>query len=156
MRATDSPQTDEALTWKGWIVVSLIAFFAAAGLGLWRPIWITPPYFRFTPILYVALVWSGVVILVVAARHRPAGKRWLPVLGIVINLILSLCMTGLILLIFLFGPTECNKVSTGTIFVRYRCSSQFFYRTDTLTLDGLPVFPLLILTGSSSSTSSFD
>ena len=155
MHGNDPVQGEGRITWWRCVFISLAACAVSAVLGFWRPIWITPPYFRYTVILYVALAWTGIVVLAFAVRYHPVGKAWVIVLGIILNAGFSLVASVFIVFLFLFEPTDCSPVSTESIFLRYSCSYQFYYRSYTFTFDSLPYFPLMLQTGSSSSVSGF-
>jgi len=67
---------------------------AVVGLGLviwlniWKPIWLAPPWFQYTPFVYASLTLAWLPLLFYALAQL-AGRRWLRVLTVCI--LLGLC-----------------------------------------------------------------
>lgn len=74
----------------------IYALSAVLGLGLiiwlnlWKPIWLAPPWFRYTPLVYASLALAWLPLLI-HAWSQSANRRWLRVLMVCLLLVLCGC-----------------------------------------------------------------
>jgi len=160
---TNIVDSSKPLTWKRSIILSCLVLVASTAFGLWKPIWVAPPRFYDTMLMYLALIWMWMPVLVVCALRRPVGGWLLPLFGTIGIVLVSLLISFLIFTSFI--PTlrpffvlpldaPCSSSIVAPNWVQYTCvatgvTGEFVgpaYRY-TLTLEGLPNFPLVRLTG---------
>lgn len=137
-------QPEKSISWDGWLIRSLVALIIGAVLAIWHPLWLKPPIVRHTFWLYLPLAWSGVITLIVAAFHRPTGKRWGGVWGIVVHSIVSVALSAVLVILFAFAPYNCSTDSKNPPVERYACTTSFFYKSTGFTFIGITGIPLML------------
>ncbi len=131
------------------IVVAVMVVGAAVAL-IW-PLWLAPPYFQYTPYVYLVLLVLWLPILFLSVLWRPSGSTFGAVLSVVFLgyllgfLVLALAGPGFAVLAF--EPQDCQQQPSGEGQVRYICkhNSSFGVASiyDLYTLEGPQGWPLV-------------
>lgn len=133
------------LTWTQALLVVFGAALIGAGLGWWQPIWLAPPNFHYTPLMYLVIELLWVPLLVILSRQNLAAAKhlWISCLTVLIMLGvvgITLVMTGGQAFFFMADtPDEAQICRTEILAdhqVRYTCQRSILFGVYQYTLEG--------------------
>jgi hypothetical protein len=140
VRPKTSPRSGP-LTWRQCANIVMVFMALGIALALLRPVWLTPPQFVMTPIVYLVIAMSWLPALVFCALRRPAGPRRIPVLLATVGVIASVlwCTLGASsagMALLITGRVDCTQEMLPQAQVRYTCANNFTYYADVYVFEG--------------------
>lgn len=98
-------------------------------LFIWRPIYLKPPLFRLTHLIYASIAFIWLPVLVVCLRLQPTGSRLISVAIVTISAPTLICCTifWLMSLLWTLGNAQdCTQETIAAGLVRYTCDVGIF------------------------------
>jgi hypothetical protein len=138
------------LTWRQCANIVLVFMGLGTLIALLMPVWLAPPQFVLTPIVYLIIAMAWLPALVFCALRRPSGPRRIPVLLLVFGALIStgwctIGASGLGLSLLVTGNVTCQRESLPQAQVRYTCVNSFIYYSDVYVLEGPDGWPIVRL-----------
>ncbi len=124
-------RTPQQRVWKPYQIVTLIVMALGGVAFIAAPLWLAPPHFQDTPIVYLALLVLWYPVLLVCAFFRPSNVTLsslvgLLIIGYIVGFI-GLALGGPRVSVWAFEPADCQQESADNGQVRYICKHNFSF-----------------------------
>jgi hypothetical protein len=98
-------------------------------LLIWRPVYLQPPFFRYTHVIYAVFACLWFPVLIFLLSQNPGGKRLLPMLLVIVCTPIAVCTATLLLMSTLWAlgnGQDCIEQSSNPTSIEYVCDVSIF------------------------------